>query len=209
MYFFKPLCRSVCVFPCLTVCVCVCMCVTSRLVVWLRAWPWEAAGWHQRTNCTHNNVRFHVNGQPLWPSLHGIGPSPPISVIPIIAFRGPSNYVVPLALTSILTENYPFHTGIHIVSLYTACPSASVSFCTFPPPLFPFLLVCFSLSLPPSLCVLLLTAVFLGGWTGSMVVWSQWHCTFSPLSLSSSLPLSILGCASTAVYRRCSPKVSS
>lgn len=39
---------------------------TSSPAVWLKARPWEAAGWHQRTNCTQNNVGFPVNGRPLW-----------------------------------------------------------------------------------------------------------------------------------------------
>lgn len=117
-----------------------CVFLPSRPAVWLKARPWEAAGWHQGTNCTHNNVGFHVNGQPLW-SCHRVDPSPPGSWI-IIAFGGLSNHVVRLALTSTLTAKYLFHTDF---LLFSIC----LSFCVplpFSSPLFPSLPVHFSSS---------------------------------------------------------------
>ena len=121
--------------------------------------------------------------------------APIIIIIIILTFRGPSNYAVPLALTSMLTANYLSHTGFPRLSPCTSSLSVLLllflSICPSPPPL-QTLLVCFSPSLPLSPPVLSAMAVFLGRWTGPMVVWSQWHCTFSPLSLSSlsSLPFS-------------------
>lgn len=44
-----------------------------------------------------------------------------------IAFRRPFNYIIPLALTSTLTANYPFHSGFPIISLCTSFLCTSVS----------------------------------------------------------------------------------
>jgi len=168
--------------------VCLCVCVTSSSAVWPRARPWEAAEWHQRTNCTHNNVRFHVNGRPLWPRLLGISPSPPISAQHHHHFQGGCS-ITSLDLHANCNLSVPHWLPYSFPLCLFLCPSVSISLhLPFHPPLFPSLPVCFSLSLPLSPSVLLVMAVFLGRCRGPMVVWSQWHCTFSPISLSSSLP---------------------
>lgn len=189
-------------FSCLSVCFCVSvsMCVTGRPAVWLKARPWEAVGWHQRTNCTHNNVRFHVNGRPLLPCLHSVGPSSPISAL--YHHRRP-----PRKLS--ISHRSPYSLPFFYIFL---CPSASVSQHL---PFFPS-----SLSIPPCLFLSFSSSFSLCVVGDGCFSWqvNRLDGGLVPVTLHifpsfslflSSLPFlwqSILGRASSAVYRRCSPK---
>ncbi len=211
LFIHASVCLCVCVCFCVSVSLCVCVCVTSRLAVWLKARPWEAAGWHQRTNCTHNNVRFHVNGRLFWPRLHGVGPSPLISPQHHHRLQGAvqlrrSASLDPTADCKLsISHWFPYSFAFYLF----LCPSASVSL-QLPFPL---------LSFHPSLSVSLFLFLRLCCWwwlfflAGEEARWWFGPSDTAHFPLFLSLPLfpsflwqSILGCASSAVYRRCSPK---